>query len=334
MNKKVCEKKLRKITKKLLDEEQLIKTKEERQQVLIEELKKNLKENIRKKYEDELKYINNQENIKKLVDYNHTSNFLMKFDPNEDRVLAMGINPGGGQHFYDINEEDFVQSHIYFTYTTNDMTEEEKISLEILDGNYVFKHNYHKSNYELFEKIDARAHWCQEDYFKKDELKKILKNSELFTEGGYTYNEKDLENITSALRKMQQAERNQHKGPYVFFSDLIWYGDGNQSNIKKALEKSFNDNQEKFYESIRETIRLNIEYYKPKIIVITNAYASDLISDALKNSKRKDFIDYKDKDKETPIIFSGMVSGRRQLDKYSLYRLKDRIKEIYYKKRG
>ena len=68
------------------------------------------------------------------------------------------------------------------------------------------------------------------------------------------------------------------------------------------------------------------------MMVVTNAYASDLIKDALKGNAEKneeDMLFYK----ETYIIFSGMVSGQRAVDKYSYIRLKRRIEELYKKRR-
>ena len=113
------------------------------------------------------------------------------------------------------------------------------------------------------------------------------------------------------------------------FGDLIWYCDGTQENLKKSLrrEKSY------FYDNIKKIIELNIAYYNPKLIVVTNAFASDLIETAVsneesnKNKKYEDVLYYKN----VPIILSGMVSGRRIMDTYSRIRLEDRIKEIYEK---
>ncbi len=111
------------------------------------------------------------------------------------------------------------------------------------------------------------------------------------------------------------------------FGDLIWYSDGIQENLKKSLrmKKSY------FYENIKKIMELNIAYYNPKLIVVTNAFASDLIKKAVSNEELNKNRDYKDVlyYKNVPIILSGMVSGRRSMDTYSRARLEDRIKEIY-----
>ena len=113
------------------------------------------------------------------------------------------------------------------------------------------------------------------------------------------------------------------------FGDLIWYSDGTQENLKKSLrmKKSY------FYDNIKKIIELNIAYYNPKLIVVTNAFASDLIETALLNEESNKNREYEDVlyYKNIPIILSGMVSGRRIMDTYSRIRLEDRIKEIYEK---
>lgn len=113
------------------------------------------------------------------------------------------------------------------------------------------------------------------------------------------------------------------------FGDLIWYSDGTQENLKKSLrmKKSY------FYDNIKKIIELNIAYYNPKLIVVTNAFASDLIETALLNEESNKNREYEDVlyYKNVPIILSGMVSGRRIMDTYSRIRLEDRIKEIYEK---
>lgn len=113
------------------------------------------------------------------------------------------------------------------------------------------------------------------------------------------------------------------------FGDLIWYSDGTQKNLKKSLrmKKSY------FYDNIKKIIELNIAYYNPKLIVVTNAFASDLIETALLNEESNKNREYEDVlyYKNIPIILSGMVSGRRIMDTYSRIRLEDRIKEIYEK---
>ncbi len=113
------------------------------------------------------------------------------------------------------------------------------------------------------------------------------------------------------------------------FGDLIWYSDGTQENVKKALKMEKNY----FYGNIRKIIELNIEYYHPKLIVVTNASASKLIERAISTEKSNQNREYADVlyHKNVPIILSGMVSGRRSMDSYSRARLEDRIKEIYNK---
>lgn len=121
-------------------------------------------------------------------------------------------------------------------------------------------------------------------------------------------------------------------GPYIVFNDLFCYADGNQNNIKEIIkhyDEIKKENKRDKLEIIKEIIDLYIGYYNPKMIVITNAYASDLIKESLSKETKgieEDYIKYNNVD----IIFSGRIGGGN-MDKYSRYRLKKRINEIYNK---
>lgn len=317
MNKKEeYEKKIIKLTREILDKETLKKVKEERRDDL-------LKIKDRKPREDkELQFIENNEKIEELVEANFCKEFLMDISPLKKIVLSMGINPGGGAEIVKIPEK--TKDTILFT---NWLDKEEKSILEILKNYYIFTHGYHKNNYDIFEKIDAKAHWALDGYLADNEVLKIINNCKALSKlDGKQYNNIDEKRIIDVIHKMQKKEREKKNGPYVIFWDLIWYSDGNQSNIKRALR------YDNINEIIRKIILLNIDYYKPEMIVVTNAYASDLIIKSLssinENKKYNDVIYIKN----TPIILGAMVSGRRPIDKYSLIRLKDRIQEIYKEK--
>lgn len=102
---------------------------------------------------------------------------------------------------------------------------------------------------------------------------------------------------------------------------------GKQENNEKTLKTS-----------IKNMLNHHIKQFKPKLIVVTNAFASRLIYYAIKgeeHSRNEDkcniyyHYQYKegqeDKEKIIPIIFSGMVS--QFMDNFSKERLKRDINE-------
>lgn len=255
-------------------------------------------------------------NEEKIDKKNFTKNFLMKKTNAKDIVLSMGINPGREEKQYKANEK--VNDYIYFLNREN-LSKKEYNDLKVFNDYYVFKRSYHSENYKIFSKLDAKAHWSQEDYLSEDEIKKMLKNC------GKDLKEDYIRRICQSIRKMKDEERKK-KGPYVFFSDLIWYSDSNQKTIEEALKQEIPE----FNEIIIELVKLNIKYYKPKLIVVTNSFASKLIEKAKFNSKY-DLNEHNSMIElfNVPIILASMVSGRRSMDIFSKERLKEQIAKVY-----
>ena len=257
----------------------------------------------------------------KLVEHNFSKDFLMELPKDGNVVLSLGINPGGGNEY--IVEKEKTKDSIFFLENLDKKEEEE---LSIFSNVYVF--NYYKPNYQLFEGIGAKAHWAMEGYLEDNEIEKMISNSKK-KKITTNYNK---ERIIELIRKMQRIEREKdkkeyNKKVYVLFGDLLWYADGNQRNVEIAASTDENLNTD-----IKEIIELNIKYYKPKLIVITNAKASHWVKEALKEEE-KDNNKYEKSDviffKGVPIILASMVSGRRPMDEFSKFRLKERIKEYY-----
>lgn len=315
MDKKRCENDIIKYTKNVLNEVELRKIKQERAdeiKVLLNSDKKYLK---RDELEKELECINNHLDV--LINKNYSEDFLEKCDNTEDIVLVMGINPGGGKI---INEDEKVYSSLLFIrdeYFDND----EKSLFDIFYKKYIY--TYHKENFEIFEGIDAKAHWAMDDYLPDSDINTMIKNCCKIHDTDI--NGIDTERIISMIRYMQKKEKEMHKGPYVIFGDLLWYCEGNQRNIIRALKY---DNENELYENIKKILAMNMEYYKPKMICITNAKASNLIKDALGENAvyngYRDVLIYNN----VPIVLSGFVSYGR-LDEFSKIRLEDRIKQVY-----
>lgn len=296
-DKKYYEEEICKITRKILNEEELTKI--------------NNIENGLDRDENNIK-------IRELVENNFSKDFLMEIPKDANNVLLMGINPGGGKEI--ICRKEKTKDSILFL---ENLTKEEEQELKIFNGVYVYTYGYHKANYNLFTRINAKAHWAMEGYLDNYEIEKMIKNVK-----DEPYDK--TQNIINIIRKMQKKEREKTRGKYkkdvyVLFGDLLWYSDGKQKNIEQAI------NTENLNENIKRIMELNIEYYNPKLIVITNAKASHLVEDALKNEKENVNRKYRDVliYKNTPIILASMVSGRRPMDTFSQERLKQRIEELY-----
>lgn len=157
MNKIDYENKIYELTQEILDDEILIEIKKQRREEIKEQLqsKRNIKTQTKKDLERELSAIDTDDKIKELVKYNHSKNFLMDIEPNEKVVLVMGINPGGGSEI--IKHPKVTKDSIFFI-KDEYLKDEEKNSLKIFNNCYVFTHGYHKANYQIFKKINAKAH--------------------------------------------------------------------------------------------------------------------------------------------------------------------------------
>ena len=174
-DKKYYENEIRKLTKEILNKEELIK---------IKNLEKGLDENSK-----------NSEVIE-LVEFNFSKDFLMEIPQNANNVLVMGINPGGGK--------EKIKDSILFL---ENLTKEEEKELKIFNGTYIFTHGYHKSNYNLFSKIYAKAHWAMDGYLNDNEIEKMIKN---VTNKSYD----ERQNMINIIRKMQKKEREKTRGKY------------------------------------------------------------------------------------------------------------------------
>ena len=320
-------------------------------------LKKKLREKLQ---ENDDNKINKQFNNNYSNDEEGKNWFLLKAFDKNNNVLVLGCNPGGG---------DWIKNNLYeflgFDKENFDQNSEESKVLDILEGINIYE-NYHYLNYKLFKGIEGKFFWAYEtleniinlsnkiigkiendEYNKLEENKKNEKKNKIQKLG--------KEKISETIKEIYEKE-NQKKGPYIIFADLFCYANGKQSDLKDYIEENYkidNDKQNgkqtknnelkeryKLRRNIKEILKCYIEYYNSKMIVVTNAYASDLIYEALfakgnkrfdikKQEKIYDAINVKCGNQTVPIIFSGMVSGGHSLDKYSYLRLKRRIEEVF-----
>lgn len=337
MDRTEYEQKIRELAKKILNEKSL-------QEFLSKKIGKNIDD------EEFIKQYNNNFCDSKLPNKNW---FLLEEFEENNNILIMGINPGGGTkikdnlyEFYGFDKESVLKDNYG------------KELLDILEDECVWE-EYHYQNYNLIE--NGKFFWAYKEISKCEDImnetfNKILNyDEEKFLEKEFKKIEKKRNKISKSCEKLLNAFNEMYKierkksGPYVIFCDLFCYADGTQDNIKQAIEKNKEIDRKKLREYIREILRLYIEYYKPQMIVVTNAYASHLINESVnkKFNDDEELIGFDNKEidndylsindyskmftgeKKVPIVFSSMVSGQRALDKYSYIRLKNRIKEIY-----
>ena len=114
--------------------------------------------------------------------------------------------------------------------------------------------------------------------------------------------------------------------------DLLFVRETSQEKVKELNKnfKSFFDNQLIISKEI-------IQASEPKIIVVINAGARKLFEDLFKDSQCSSpfdeslgayMYDIGNKETKTPVLFSGMLSGRRALDIGSRESLKWHIRHI------
>jgi len=109
-------------------------------------------------------------------------------------------------------------------------------------------------------------------------------------------------------------------------ADLFLYRQTSQKEFKKLIFEKGKMN--KFGLDQIDIFKKVIKASQPKIIVVVNAFASDIIRDEfiklITDFDRKRGFHWLslDNKRKIPIFFSSMITGQRALDKYSLERLK------------
>lgn len=117
--------------------------------------------------------------------------------------------------------------------------------------------------------------------------------------------------------------------------DLLYFRETNQKVVKSLAENILGHN---FYDEQLTISKKIIERTKPKIIVVNNTYARDLLHSESFTSSKYEF-DFDDKIgtyrivnnenlNETPIFFTSMLTGQRALDLGSYKRLIWHIKFV------
>ena len=114
----------------------------------------------------------------------------------------------------------------------------------------------------------------------------------------------------------------------------------NRTSKQKECKEVIYEKDEKLSDFAKKQLELSLELIKlanPKITVVANAFASDLLNKEEVKEKFNYAIKFDNNcgfgticfegEKEIPIFFSSILTGRRPLDKHSLKRLKWHIKK-------
>ncbi|HUV03057.1 MAG TPA: hypothetical protein VMW67_06425 [Desulfobacteria bacterium] len=127
------------------------------------------------------------------------------------------------------------------------------------------------------------------------------------------------------------------------YIDLFYFRETTQNEAKERIRNYDKANKAKKF-SLNDfgisQLRIALEMIKeinPKLIVVANAFASDIINNFSlfkitdKNFRREGYDTLEIDNKQIPIFFSSMLSGQRALDTHSFRRLKWQIKRVFDK---
>lgn len=197
----------------------------------------------------------------------------------------------------------------------------DKVAEKMAKYHYMYD-KYFKRNFELFsdiKEIEPTLIWRNKEYF--DKYIKPMK----FEDSSVTQFVESLSKENDIF--VHTGENNNRKKMYILFSDLVF--------IKNTSAKRIEDIIENLKEEVTRLFELQIDYYKPQLVVVTNAAASNFLYKIFEEDTdgyTKSIIYYSKSNakgilEKIPIVLSSMVTGQRQLDNYNYLRLKKEIEE-------
>jgi hypothetical protein len=168
------------------------------------------------------------------------------------------------------------------------------------------------------KKVKGFYSW-QKDKITNDYLKQLDEIDRLFVEHHFYF--------TKVKKIANDCKLN------LLITDLFCMRETSQKNTKKTIFKNGRDGELTDFAEQQVKIFLDIvRVSRPRIILVGNALASDIIIRYLKPDPKfnNDFGTYlwRIGDNEIPIFFSGMLSGQRALDNHSMKRLEWQIKHL------
>lgn len=211
--------------------------------------------------------------------------------------LFLNINPSISNKSDNFFLNDESQEHIL---NSGDQKQEE-LKLSKKDNYKQITYPFYNKLYNLINEIDNEAisFWNEKKTLQKYRTFWASKKEEL-----EIYNKvKDLEPKT---------------GKYILYAELFYYRHSNQKEIVNLIEK-----EKELKEKIIKFLESQINYYKPKNIIITNAWVSNFfLNNICENKELTSFKKYKN----INIFFGSMLTGQRAMDLFSKKRLQNEIK--------
>jgi hypothetical protein len=226
----------------------------------------------------------------------------IKFSKSKNNIVVLGLNPSGSKKNEEINDDGFLH------YMPPGLILDEHISAFIKMkgvGRKLFYDQYFKKPHDLFFEHNYVPYWMN-PVIGEDLIKEKVRIGRLHLNEGEI-----LERYLDIYNK--------HR--YLYFNDLIPIRITNSWHLKHYFKTINNSLKESF---IKERISYLISVYNPKLILINNAFVSDLISNT-RFEKEYNGITYKIINNETTVVFSSIMSNGN-LDKYSEQRLKNEVK--------
>lgn len=209
----------------------------------------------------------------------------------DECVLILGINPSAS----DITRNGIKQNCFIKYIPTNSDT---KVVESLKKAGYTYD-KYFKRHYELYCDLGFNMLWQNSNYLNRF--------NDILTKEQFEF----LQGYISEKKK------------YIIFSDLVFVKETKSKEIEQILGQ---DNK-----SIYSLFKMQLEYYKPKQVLVTNASASLFLHEQIKRELQiKDDLIYSEINyNDVPIIFSSMVSGTRALDRFNYMRLKKDIEKHF-----
>jgi len=203
-----------------------------------------------------------------------------------DNVIILGLNPSSN----DIDKTGS-KKNAFLQYL--DKEEFGNIPNELREYSYG---TYFSQGYRLFKDFGYNLLWRNSMY-----LEDCMKNVNMTEQHKNYLREKTLPNKK-----------------YIIFADLVYYKEQDAKYMYQGIRR----NEEDIY----KLFKMQVKYYKPKLILIANAFVSEFLLRCIQECGEK--TDMKPKTNErvmgVPVIFSSMLSGGN-LDRYSFLRLKKEI---------
>jgi hypothetical protein len=174
--------------------------------------------------------------------------------------------------------------------------------------------------------------WCKYPYMYPEE---VLENAILFIGINPSLTEADLK--ITAYKINQEGKNHRYFNKYVEISkycnyqwahfDLLFFRETQQNKIKAEILKT--ESGRRFINEQLKVSKQLVLLSKPKVIVVSNAFASELVKNMGFNLSFDEQIGtYILKELNVPVFFSGMLTGQRALDTGSLERLKWHVRKV------